>query len=391
MSLAGAEAARQRNAAASMLGYYDIELGRTYWNVSAALGAAYDSNVELSQSGKTDDYVFRPEIDVGMLMPVSDKNSLTLAAGAGYSAYVMHSNLRRFYVTPNTGASFDVYVGDFWINLHDRVAITENSYQDPTVAGNGGYSQLQNAVGLSALWDLNKAVVKLGYDHVNYVELSGAVNSGGQPSGESELFSSSAGYYVASMLQAGVEVGGGFLTYNNPSTNFAFSNAAQWNAGAFCEAQPSEYIRLRASVGYTEYIPTSTKSTNQIGNFRGVYAQLDLTHRVNQYVDYTLSGGRSINFAFYGGTVDLYFARLGANWKIFQKTSLATGFEFDHGSQLGYAAETFDRYGPSVSLARPITRKLSGDLGCQYYWRGSNLPGRSYSDFIVSTDLRYKF
>lgn len=392
MSIASAEAAEARRKAASTVGYYNLELGQTFWSFTAGLGLDYDSNVRLTQNNQEDDYIFRPEMDVQMMMPVSDKNSLNISAGVGYSAYMMHSGLRQFYVTPGTEVSFDIYAGDFWINLHDRISVTENSYQDPTVAGTAGWSQLQNAAGIGITWDLNKVILKCGYDHVNYTTLSGGISSGGPPDGQSELLSASAGFILGSGLQLGVELGGGLLHYDSAGTNlFFFSDASQWNAGLFCEAQPSEYIHLHASAGYTAYTPNSTGSTNSTQRFTGIYGEIDVTHRLNQFMSYTLSGGRSVNFAFFGGTVDLYYARWNADWKIFRKTSVSTSFEYDHGSQLGVGAETFDWYGPGISLGRMLTEKLSGSLGARYFWRGSNLAGRDYTDFIVSSSLRYKF
>lgn len=389
MSAASAAAARARSQAATTVDYYNLQLGRSYWSFAARLGADYDSNVTLTANHPEYDFIFRPELDVKMLLPVSDKNSLNLSAGAGYSAYVMHSQLRRVYVTPDTAVSFDVYAGDFWINLHDRVSISENSYQDPTVTGSGNFSQLQNAAGLGATWDLNKVILKLGYDHVTYSTLSG--NNGGQTGGSSEVMSLSAGCLVAPGWRLGVELGGDRLHYDTSTTNAPYTDAWQWSVGAFCDAQPGEYLHVRANAGYTRYLPEFKSSAAGAGDFSGIYAQLELQHRLNQYVDYTLTAGRSLNFAFFGGTVDLYFARWDARWKIFRKTSVSTSFDFEHGKQLGAGAETFSRYGPAFSLSRPITEKLSGSVGYHYYWRESSLAGRGYTSSIVTSDLSYRF
>ena len=119
------------------------------WKFSTGLGLDYNDNVNYTQENPEGDFIFRPQMNVQMLLPVSDQNSLSLALGAGYSAYVQHPELNRTFITPNTGLSFDLYVGDFWINLHNRISITEDTYQDPSVAGTGGYSQLQNSLGLA--------------------------------------------------------------------------------------------------------------------------------------------------------------------------------------------------------------------------------------------------
>ncbi len=321
-----------------------------------------------------------------MLWPVSDKNSIHLSVGAGYSAYLQHSELDRVFITPGSGLSFDLYAGDFWINLHDRISVTENAYVDPTVSGTGDYSRLENAAGTTALWDLNKVILRFGYDHVNYLALS---SNNRQPDGQAELFSSSAAYALKPGMLAGIELGGGLLRYSG--TNAPFRDAVQWSAGTFLDTQVSQYIHFRGSVGYTVYTPESSGPVGAGNEFTGVYAQTTITHQLNEYVSYTLSGGRSLNFALYGGTVDLYFARWQANWNIIRKISIGTSFDFDHGSQVSSGTETFDRYGAGISLGRALTRKLSGSVGYRFYWRGSDLPGRNYTVNVASLNLNYAF
>ncbi len=389
MSTASAAAARARSQAATTVDYYNLQWGRSYWNFTAKLGADYDSNANLTPTNQEYDFIFRPELDARMVLPISDKNSLNLAVGAGYSAYVLHPQLRRIYVTPDTAASFDVYTGDFWINVHDRVSVTENSYQDPTAVGTGNFSQLQNVAGLNTTWDLNDVTLKLGYDHVSYATLSG--NGHGQADGHSEALSLSAGVQLRPGLQLGVELGGDRLHYDTTGTNSPYSDAWQWSAGGFCDAQPGEYFHVRVTAGYTSYQPEYKNPAATGGNFSGIYSQLEIRHRLNQFVDYTLAAGRSLNYAFFGGTVDLTSVRWEAQWKIFRKTSVTTSFDFEHGRQLGAVTETFSRYGPALNLARTLTEKLSGRIGWRYYWRDSNTAGRSYNSFLVDSDLSYRF
>jgi hypothetical protein len=319
MSLASADAAAARHRAASTLGYYNLKIGPTAWRFGASLETEYNDNVVLRQNEQLDDFVFRPQINTQMLWPITDKNALNLSLGAGYSFYAQHSELDRFYITPGSELSFDLYAGDFWINLHDRFSISENSYQDPTVTGTGNYSRLENALGVASTWDLNKIIVRGGYDHVDYLGLTG---NAGQPDGESELVSASVGYAIQPGMIGGIEVGGGLLHYTG--TNIFYSDAKQWNAGVFFDTQVSQYIHFRGSVGYTDYAPENPQSTNVLGDFTGVYAQVEIQHRLNEFVDYTLSAGRSISFAFYGGSVDLIYGRLAANWKIIRKIGLGT-------------------------------------------------------------------
>jgi len=104
-----------------------------------------------------------------------------------------------------------------------------------------------------------------------------------------------------------------------------------------------------------------------------------------------LSGGHSVNFAFYGGTVNMYYARWQGDWNLLRNIALCTSFEYEHGSQLILGGETFDRYGPAISVGRAITEKLDARLAYQFYWRGSDQPGRNYTANIGTVNLAYKF
>ena len=393
MSMASAQAAEARRTAASTIGYYNLKLGQTAWNFGAGLGVEYNSNVNNTEFNPEGDLIFRPQMNARLLWPVSDQNTINLALGAGYSAYVNNPRLDRAFITPDSELSFDLYVGDFWINLHDRFSITEDSYQDPTVVGTGNYSQFQNALGVATVWDLNKAIVRFGYDHVNYDSLSGGnvQNFGGQPSGYSEVFSTSAGYALKPGMLLGAELGGSPINYTTTTPHTPYSNANQWNVGGFYDTPISEYIHFTGHAGYTVYSPDANGAMTTIGDFKGVYAQLDIRHRVNEYVEYSLSGGRTVSVVFSGGTIDRYFADWQANWKILHKVSLGTSFHYEHGSQLVAGSETYDQYGPGISLSRPITAKLTSSLGYNLYWRGSNLSGRDYTVNVVSLNFNYAF
>jgi hypothetical protein len=393
MSIASAEAAEARHKAASTIGYYDLKLGPTAWNFGAGLEVDYNSNVNNTESNPEGDFIFRPQINTRMLWLVSEQNSINLALGGGYSAYVKNPNLDQLFITPGTELSFDLYAGDFWINLHDRISISENSYQDPTLAGTGNYSLLQNALGVATTWDLNKATVKFGYDHVNYDSLTGgnAHNFGAQPSGYSEVFSASPGYTLKPGMVLGAELGGSLINYNTTTTIQPYSSAIQWNVGGFYDAPVSEYIHFTAHAGYTVYSPQSSGAAAPSGDFRGMYGEIDIRHRLNQYMEYSLSGGRTLSVAFYGGTIDRYFARWQANWQMVRKLTLATSFTYERGTQLSVGGETYDQYGPGIGLSHPITAKLFSTLGYQVYLRDSNLPGRNYTVNVVSLSVNYAF
>ena len=399
--MAGAQAAEAQHNRIMTPGYYNLELGPTAWTFGTGLGLQYNSNVNLTETNRESDFIFTPQINTRMLWTVSDRNSLNLSLNAGYSLYVQHSELDQLFINPSQGSeiSFDLYAGDFWINLHDRFSITENPYQDPTVAGSGNNSQFQNAVGVTPVWDLNKVTLTSGYDHVNNVPLQGSQS---QTALSEDVFSLSAAYALKPQMQLGLASGLALISQGNTnaSATTTVGNGIQWNVGPFFKAQASEYIQFSANAGYTAFVPESGGDVNS-ADLTGMYGQLSINHRLNQYVSYSLAGGRTLSVSLYGSATDNYFVNLTANWALIQKVSLATSFVYNHGLTPGYNSagynsagsngEIYDQYGPQVTLSRSLTKKLSSSLSYQLYWRDSNEQNRNYTVNVVSLNLNYTF
>jgi hypothetical protein len=384
-SVAGETAAEARRKTALGPDEFSLLLGPSRWVVAAGLDLEANDNICFDSNQAKADLIVRPQVNTRVSCQITDQNSVNLAVGTGYSAYAQHPEFNRLFVSPGSELSLDLYAGDFWINLHERLLITENAYDDPTVVGTGNYSQLQNTAGLTAIWDLNKLVLRLGYDHINYALLTGGA---GFQDGDSDVFAFSAGHRLRAATIFGVELGKGLIRYRGQNT--AANQEADWNIGTFVEAQPSEYLRVKAGAGYTVYAPESSGAQIAEPEFTGVYARLGLNHQINRHLEYSLSGGRSINFGFFGGTIDLYTAVLEARWHLFQKLSMGTAFEFEYGSQVWVGRESFERFGPRLSLERSITAKMSGALRYQYYSRQSDVPGGDYVVNIVTFSLAYR-
>jgi hypothetical protein len=389
MSEASAQAAEARKKAASTLDYTNLNLGPTMWAFKANETTIFTDNVNFTHSGAEADLIFRPELLAGVLWPVSAVNTLTLNLGAGYSAYVRNSGLDRFFLAPGSETSFDIYSGQFWINLHDRFSITDNAFQDASYASGGDYQRLGNTAGAGVTWDTGRLVFKSGFDHANYVAMTDDLLIRDQ---ESELFTLSGSYALRPSIRSGLELSLGLTSYswqsNSSSPITIQSDATQWSAGPFVEARLSQNLGFRVGVGYTVIEPESRLS---LGNRdEGPYARLGLAHRLNQYFDYTLSGGRDISFNSFGGISDAYIVWWQGNWHILRKTTLVTSFAYQHGTQAAYGLETYDWFGPQLLIKRLITRKLTAEVGYRYYWRGSTLPQNQYTADQVSLKLDYR-
>ena len=393
LSMSGDTAAAMQQEANSSIGYYNLLMGPTAWHFSSGLGLEFNDNVRLEENGESD-LIIRPSVTTLMHWPLTLKNSLDVELGAGYSEYLQHPDLSQFFVNPGSGFSFNVYAGDFKINLHDRISITEQAYENAGASGaNQNLESLQNTAGISTMWDLDQAVANAGYDHADYVSLT---QNQGEPDASSENIFANAGIRVRPQLLLGVEAGGSVITYSQttPAQASTTPDAVQWNAGAFGTAQISEYISARLDAGYTIYTPATTTTNLVASDTSGFYLSLSLSHRVNQLLSYTLSAGHRTDLAAYGQPQSYYFARIDPSWTVFQKYTVSTPLWWQQGTRIYNSTAggaNYQQIGLGLTVGRSLTQKLSATMAYQFVQETSNLRGLAYTVDIVDLNLIYQF
>ena len=381
-SMSGDLAAASRKQAQNTVGYYNLMWGPVTLRASSGLSEQYSDHAGSSANGSSD-LITRPSADIQLNWPVTEYNTLNLSLDAGYSFYAQNSSLDQFFFNPGSGLSFDIYIGSWVIDLHDRLTMSENSYNNPTAHEAQGTSTFQNDGGVSGMWDLNKLVVNVGYDHVNYMNLD--QGGGSQADSSTENLSVNAGVRVTPQIMVGPEVGATVITHDQAGIG-SDSNGTQWSAGAFSSVQVSEHLSLRLDGGYTLYLPEKNLgNTNQTMN--GIYFQLSLSHQINEHVSYTLSGGRSIDFA-YNGLYDRLFVNLSPSWLIIRDFTFSTPLSWEQDTRSG---ASYSQWSAGFSVGHPITKKLSASLSYQWIDETSNQANYSYTANNASLNFTYQF
>jgi hypothetical protein len=235
---------------------------------------------------------------------------------------------------------------------------------------------------------LNEAVVNFGYDHVNYVSLAGNQI----PDGASENLTANAGFRVRPEFLAGIEAGGGFFR-SGQSASSSIPDATQWNTGLFIQAQISQYLNAEFHGGFMEYLPQPTTTLTNLSAATGLYFQLSVSHRVNRFLNYTLSAGRSTDYANFGIPDAYYFVRWQPDWNLFRKISLSTPIAWEKGTQLatGGSGASFNQISAGINASYSLTKKLTGTLSEQFVRETSLQPNGNYTVNIVGLNLSYQF
>ena len=170
-SLAG-DAAAEAHARQEMEMPYTIKTGDFRLLVTPSLEMDWNDNITLTSSGQQGDFILRPMLGLTATYPLTYRNVLRLNTAVGYDIYLEHSQYNGPRVLAGSELSFDTYIQDFRINVHDRFQYTQDPAVEAAVAATANYGGLDNFAGGSVTWDLEDVVLNLGYDHENFVSSS---------------------------------------------------------------------------------------------------------------------------------------------------------------------------------------------------------------------------
>lgn len=417
-SLAGEAAAEARRQAIDKIPY-NLQLGPIKFRFSATMGFEYNDNVNLAEDGSIialtptgpitlttesqSDWILRPQVNLNALWPITQLNTLKFDIGMGYAFYMDNSdyNTNGLLIAPGSQLAFDIFVGDFRINIHDRFSLEQDPISEVSLSNVADYGRFQNLVGVSVLWDLNQAVVTLGYDHYTFIATNDDFEYLDR---NADIFSGSIGFTPSSVMTVGVE--GSFVTTYYDQNVLNDSNA--YNIGAFLETQVTNNLKLRVAGGYQWIDFDNVGLVNDPNNLEDFYANALLSHRVNSQLTHNIAVGHETQLGVNSNYVQLNYVRHTANWNIFYKTLLSTELFYEDADDSGgfgpmfaplpgvpifnpFVAEHIHRYGGAITLGYQLTPHVTLGLRYQYTQKDSDQPLRDYRQNRIAFDGTYSF
>ena len=417
-SLAGEEAAEARRQSIDKIPY-NLQLGPIKLRFNATLGFEYNDNINLSEDASAlvpsptgpvlvttrqqSDFIIRPQVNINALWPITQLNTLKLDLGVGYAFYTEHpsNNTNGLLVNPGSQLAFDIFVGDFRISLHDRFSLEQDPVAELTLSNVADYGRFQNTAGISVLWDLNAAVVTLGYDHYNFISTTSVFDYLNR---NADMVNGSIAFTPNSTMSVGLE--GAFVdTYYNQNV---LNDAVAYSVGAFLETQITGYLKLRVAGGYQNINFDNTGLVNDPGNVSDYYANLLLSHRVNSVLTQNIAAGHETQLGVNSNYTTVTYVRHTANWNILYHTLLSTELFYEDAQDSGgsgplfvpapgallfnpFIAEHLQRYGGALTLGYQLTPHVTLGFRYQYTQKNSDQPLRDYRQNRVSVDGTYSF
>jgi hypothetical protein len=395
-SLAGDAAAEARKIQLESLPY-TFKSGDFRLLVVPSLGLDWNDNVNIVRTNALQDFILSPLLQLNLSYPITQNNLLSLNVGVGYEKYLDHDQYSTWFLQSGTELSFDIYVKDFWFNLHDRVSYVQDTSQQPALAGTASYATLNNTAGLSVTWDLNKVTLSAGYDHENVISPTSQQNvtSPSQQSssqdGTTEMIYARAGLEVYPGVTTGIEGTGSFTTYDQMVLN----DNSSYSAGVYADWRLGKAFRVQPRVGYTIFNFQHTSTNMQTSDLNSWYADLNITHQITDAIGYTLDAGHEVQTGIQSDAIEDYYVRPSIHWDIIKNVSLNTSLSYEHGNQgagnvAGNLTETFDWLTTEVGVSYSIIKKLSVGLNYRLTLRSSNVPNNEYTQNFVGLTLTYQ-
>jgi hypothetical protein len=247
------------------------------------------------------------------------------------------------------------------------------------------YGRFENTAGISVLWDLNKVLLTIGYDHYTFISTTDDFDYLNR---NSEILSGTASFAVASTTNVGVEAYSVYSYYDQNVLN----DSLMASVGGFVETQLSTNLRVRGAGGYQWINFDNNGIVGDANDLSSWYANVLIGHRLNATLQQGVTAGHEAQLGVNSNYIELNFVRYTLTWNIIRNTLLSGEFFYEDADDSGgFIDEHFKRLGGAATVGYQLTPHITLGLRYQYTQKDSDVPGRNYIQNRVSVDGTYSF
>ena len=383
-SMAGDEAAAARRRQQESQNY-NLSWGDLRLAVAPSLRTEYNDNINTSSTASKQDVILRPMLNLQATYPLTRVNSLNFSIGIGYDDYLNHGEYSALRLEPGSQLSFDFYIKDVWINVHDRFQYLSDPGMEAALIGGGSrFGGLYNTPGVTTVWDLQDVIFTLGFDHYNFVSSVGYYDYLNR---SSELPVARAGIRLHPTLTAGVE---GTVSYTAYDQHVLNDNIG-YSGGLYADWRPGTALQIQPRAGYALYDFSQTSWYIRAVDQSTWYADLTLSHAITDAISYSFSAGREMRLGIQADSITDWYLRPSLNWSITKKLTLRPNLSYQHGTQATRTVpEAYDWLSAGLGVDYKLVKKLRLTLDYRHALRSSNTGGYGYNQNVVGLQLSYQ-
>jgi hypothetical protein len=364
---------------------YNLQIGPVTLRADAGSTVSYNDNINLAESGRQEDFIITPDVNIHGLWQVTELNALTFDLGFGYERYLLHPNDSSPLIAPDSQAQFKIFIGDFKITLRDTFSFQNNPTQVGQLSNVSQFQDFTNDAGITVDWDVGDLTVTFAYDHTSFYVLQ---QNYSYLDYQADTVSPKITFNLSKTLQAGINASVASTRYDQSVQN----NSIQLSGGPFIADQISENLALEAQGGW-EFADYAQGGTNgDSSNISSFYGNVGITHRINDALQESLTFGRS----FLPGITSNYTSQIYVNyqptWHATTLFDIAPQFSWQ---QLQDSEATVSQnsiiFEAGLTVNFLVTQHSTATLSYNYLMKDSNLSMMSYNQDLVSLGLKYQF
>jgi len=368
-----------------------MHLGPVQLNLGTYLGTTFEDNLNISQNHPRGDTSVHAGLDLGFLWPATDNSRLQLDSQIGYVTYLAHVRSDSIEIAPNSGLTWNISFEDGSLALYDQFDYSQEVITVPSLSGLNSLPRLNNTIGARVQWLPRKWLFEAGISHSDFRSTESTFNY--LDSG-SEYFFARGAWNFAEKTQAGLEFSAGQTGYRLPIQQ----NNRSYSAGPYINWNITEFLSATVRGGPTIYAFDSNGAGQPSKTLTAYYFDIDLSHRLTEFISHELSAKREVNLGLNRGND--YNEQLSVDysihWTATQNADVNLSLAYERGTQpltvnSSPLTENFDRVGVTMGGSYRFTENLAGSLNFSHWDRTSNLDGNNYTDNSVSLQMTYHF
>jgi hypothetical protein len=373
---------------------YNLSLGPVRLRTEATLRLGYTDNVFYSDLNRSGDLWVNPEVDLRSLWQISDLNALRLSLGLGYEWYLNNTALNSDapLINPDSELVFHVFVGDFRFRLREKFSYQESLFYNSSLGTTerffnftdvGKFSRWNNLAGLEVVWDLNKVVLSVGYNHENFIPVTSQFE---YLERASEWFDASAAFRPGDKVQVGLETQAGRHDYDQETV---LNDNWRARVGPFIEFTSEEKITLRAGGGYdAAWFDNSAVEANNINDY---YAYLRIAQETRLFT-HSLTASREHLLGDNADNLRLTQVRYAVSSPVFRYMDVGANVSLNFAEESGVGfREGFTYYRAGVRIGYQFHKYWRTGLEYDFSLKESNLPLRDYYRNQVIWELAFSY
>lgn len=354
---------------------------------TVGLNTTYSDNLKLQPKNGIGDVSFGPRLGVSSHFLIGQQNSLSLSLDGTYLAYLGHSELNRFSLSPRSAINLNIFAGPVIITIQDAVSYSVDPIDVGSVSGVGTYGGLNNTASVSASLPVQNGSLTAGYSRQNFFSTTAA--SDAQERATDMVFAN-AMWNLSSKMSIGPEGSFAWTAFSNPTR--LNSDSVNYSIGANSRFSLSEDFSLTARGGYTIYQFESGSTFFSGKSTPGFYADVGIQHRLNRILQYRLFGGHVLQTGINSDTLTTLNSGVSISLSLIRNVTTSLNFRYEKSSDARSTfAESFSRYIGGVSFDFRVVRNVNLTLNYSAISKLSDHQLRDYMQNVVSLLVSMRF